>query len=243
MTPVTHGPSPDLSPRLILASPRPPSAARSPPVPRGTRRVGVPPASLHAEGRRVAGRCSLRRYPGRVVALDAAFWAVCLVLVASGATKLADPVHFAASVAELGLTPTRRAAGRPAGELAARATGGVEVLVGLWGLAAGGSPSAVVVAVLYAGFAVVVVAARRRGLSTCGCFGARSGPPSALHVVLNVACAGVAAGAAAVGPAAVADSVEQRGVAGVWWVLAALAGAVAVAALQTSRSAHERRAR
>ena len=57
------------------------------------------------------------------------------------------------------------------------------------------------VAVSYALFAVVVAAALRSGkpISSCGCFGKVDTPPSALHVVLNVVAAGVAAGAVFVG--------------------------------------------
>ena len=64
----------------------------------------------------------------------------------------------------------------------------------------GGRIAALVVAATYAVFTVVVVAARRAGAESCGCFGAVAAPPSTVHVVVNAASAVLALAAAVVGP-------------------------------------------
>lgn len=151
-----------------------------------------------------------------MTAVDALFWAVCLVLVVAGASKLAMPDQVAATLASLGLarrSPRHAAGGRPAGTVAARVVGAVEVAVGLGALVVGGPLLAVAVAAAYAAFAVVVVVARRKGLESCGCFGARSAPPSWVHVGVNVGSAAVALWAAvtAGGPLPAADGLATLG--------------------------------
>ena len=153
--------------------------------------------------------------------MDALFWAVCLVLVVAGASKLSAPTQVAGTLASLGLArPAAR--GRVRGTGAARVVGTVEVALGLGALAVGGPVLAVGVALAYLGFAVVVVLARRRGLESCGCFGARSAPPSWVHVGVNVVSAAVAFVAAGLdgGPVPAADGLEELGGTGV--VVAAL---------------------
>lgn len=127
---------------------------------------------------------------------DVLFWVVCAVLVAAGASKVLDPSSTGATLGALGL---------PGGTTAARVLGGIEVVLGMAGLAVGGRAVAVGVAAAYAAFAVIVAVARRRELPSCGCFGARSAPPSPVHVAVNVVSAVVAAVAAALDPVAVAD--------------------------------------
>lgn len=139
-------------------------------------------------------------------AVDALFWVVCLVLVVAGVAKLTDPEPVATTLAALGVR-------RPG---VARALGVVEVLAAVVAMAVGGRVAAIVVGVLYAGFAVVVVLARRRGLESCGCFGAQSTPPSRLHVAVNAGSAAVAGAAAWVGgPLPVADGLGELGGIGV----------------------------
>ncbi len=147
--------------------------------------------------------------------LDAACWAVCLVLVASGATKVADPAPFAAAVAALGRTRSPR-------PVVATGVGLVEVALGLAALVVGGPWPAALVALAYAAFAAVVLVARRRGLASCGCFGARSGAPSTTHAVINGASAAVAGAAALTDPPALVDGLDGLG------TLAALAVVAAV---------------
>jgi hypothetical protein len=138
-----------------------------------------------------------------VTILDAAFWAVCLVLVASGATKVADPESFATALGSLGIGGPHR--------WIAVIVGLAEIGVGLNALVLGGTLVAALAASAYALFAIVVLVARRRGLASCGCFGARSGPPSMIHAALNLGSAAVCAAAAVVGPAALADGLDGLG--------------------------------
>ncbi|MGI9576843.1 MAG: MauE/DoxX family redox-associated membrane protein [Microthrixaceae bacterium] len=127
--------------------------------------------------------------------LDAAYWVACVVLVVSGATKLFDPTATESTLRELGL-PAPRSVGR--------VLGAAEILLGAGGLLATpgtiAQATAVFVALIYALFALVVVAAYRRGLQDCGCLGVRSRAPTPGHAVLNVGFAAVAAASAAVGP-------------------------------------------
>ena len=148
------------------------------------------------------------RYARPVSVLDGAFWVVSLVLVASGVTKLLDPAPLGAALVELGVLP----AGRPArGALAGRVLGAAEVLIGGAALVVGGRVPAVLVTLSYLLFTVIVVAAWRRGLRSCGCFGASSSPPGPVHVALNVVSTCVAVGAVVAPAPAVADGLDAAG--------------------------------
>ncbi len=61
---------------------------------------------------------------------------------------------------------------------------------------------------------MIVAVARRRELPSCGCFGARSAPPSPVHVAVNAVSAVVAAVAAVAGPVPVADALAGQGIDG-----------------------------
>lgn len=140
--------------------------------------------------------------------MDALFWVTCLVLAVAGASKVVDPSEVATTLSALGL----------GGRRTARLLGAAEVVVAVGAMTFGGRLSAVVVGVAYAAFAVIVVVARRAGLASCGCFGARSAPPSIVHVVVDVASAGIAWVAAANrggGPAPLTDGITSLGWAGV----------------------------
>jgi hypothetical protein len=152
---------------------------------------------------------------------DALFWVVSAVLVAAGVAKVADPAGTAEAFAALGV---------PGGRAAARGVGALEVGLGVAGLSVGGTAVAAGVAAVYVVFAAVVVAARRRGLPSCGCFGARSAPPSPVHAVVDLASAGVAAEAAVGGAAVPTDALAGllAPTAAVVLGLVALAAALAV---------------
>lgn len=174
--------------------------------------------------------------------LDAAFWAVGLVVVASGATKLAEPGSFAEALDALrpgggaGAHDHVAGHGGPSARLRwlAILVGLVELALGLAALAIGGSLVAWAVAAAYAAFTVVVLLARRRGLTTCGCFGARSGAPRGVHAALNAASAVVAAAAALRGPPPVADGLEGlAGPVAVLVVLGVLGAAATVVVVDT----------
>lgn len=142
-----------------------------------------------------------------VTILDGAFWAVSLVLVASGAAKLAEPTAFAEALDGLGIggagasTSLRR--------WTAVGVGLVEVGIGLNALVLGGAVVAALATLAYAAFTVVVLVARGRGLASCGCFGARSGTPTAAHAVINAVSAVICAGAVLVPPPPVSDGLRS----------------------------------
>lgn len=159
--------------------------------------------------------------------LDALFWVTALVMVVAGVSKLQEPLPTGSTLGALGL---------PGGVGAARAVGAAEVALAMGALVVGGPWFAAGVAVLYLAFASVVAAARRRGLPSCGCFGARSAPPGPVHVVVNSVSAVVAAVAAVTGPVPVADGLWSLGAAGVVVAALVLLGAALVVIVDTAGS-------
>jgi hypothetical protein len=148
-----------------------------------------------------------------VVALTAVFQILAIVVAVGGVAKIVAPDAFSTTLATLGA---------PSGRAVARLCGAVEVAIGAGALLAGGRPAAAVLALTYATFALAVVAARRAGAVSCGCFGAASAPPSQVHVVVNAVSAGLAAIALVVGPETLAATLTDQPIAGVPY-LAALA--------------------
>ncbi len=120
------------------------------------------------------------------------FLVTAAILAAGGASKVVRPTSTARAVGEMGL---------PAGPTLVRVGAAAELAIAAGALVGGGRPLAALVAASYAGFAAFVVAALRQGtpLSTCGCFGAADTPPTAIHLVVNLAAAGVAAAVALTG--------------------------------------------
>jgi hypothetical protein len=105
-----------------------------------------------------------------------------LLLVAGGAAKVVRPDTT---------TKALRALGLPVGPLLVRTGAATELAVGLGALTAGGTVAGVLVAVSYATFVVFVTGALVRGtpLATCACFGESDTPPTALHVIVDLALA------------------------------------------------------
>lgn len=168
-----------------------------------------------------------------VTILDGAFWAVSLVLVASGAAKLAEPTAFAEALAGLGIGG-RGGSASSMQRWTAVGVGLVEVGVGLNALVLGGSVIAALAALAYAAFTVVVLVARARGLASCGCFGARSGTPTAAHAAINGASALVCVAATLMAPPPISDGLRSlANTAAVGVVLAVLAAASAIVIADT----------
>lgn len=122
--------------------------------------------------------------------------AAALLLVLAGGVKLREPSAAASFLGALGL---------PASRPLVCAAALVEI-------AAGGSalvwprPAAAAIALLYGLFAALVTLQLRRGISvSCGCLGARTIPPSRVHLTLNLLGAGVGCAAAATPPPAFAS--------------------------------------
>jgi len=117
------------------------------------------------------------------------FLVTALVLVVSGAAKVAAPSSAAAMLSAV--------AGRTVSTAAGRAVGVFEIGLGVAALV-GWRVAAIALGVAYLAFAVVAEVARRRGVPSCGCFGAAEAPPGTTHVALNVASAAIAFAAGAV---------------------------------------------
>ena len=115
-----------------------------------------------------------------------------VVLALGGAFKALEPADTAHALGVVGL---------PASRTLVRVGGALEAILAVGALVTGNPVLAALVAVSYA---ALRRRRRRRAavgqpISSCGCFGKVDTPPSALHVVLNLAAAGVAAGAVFVG--------------------------------------------
>ena len=162
--------------------------------------------------------------------LAGAFWVICLVLIAAGATKLLDPAALARVLGQLHVP---LAAKERSARTIARIIGWVELLLGFAGLVAGGAALAVAIAAAYFGFSVLLIAARRASLTSCGCFGSRSGPPTRLHVALNLGSACVAATAAAFSVPGVADGLSGTLIANAALLVCVLLGTIGILFLET----------
>lgn len=129
-------------------------------------------------------------------------WILAAVLVVSGVVKLTDPASAA---------PGLRALRLPAGPVAAVLLGLVEITIGAMAVALGGVAATVALGVWYLLLALSVLVLLRRGAASCGCFGAGSAPPTALHVVLNAVAGAAALGAAATVPPAAVEVWDELG--------------------------------
>lgn len=140
-----------------------------------------------------------------VSALAGPLHLVALVLVVSGAQKLAVPLPAARAMVSAGL-PVPRQRHR----LVGTSLGVVEAATGLAVFAVPAPATAAWLAVAYVALAGFVVVLRRRDATAgCGCFGAADTPPTTAHVVANVLAAGVALGAVAVGVPDVVDVLDE----------------------------------
>jgi methylamine utilization protein MauE len=119
-------------------------------------------------------------------ALTGPFLAAAGLLCISGVAKLRTPQPASAALGILGF---------PAGPLLVRAAATVELCVGGLALAAGGRAAALVLAVVYAGFAGLTVRLGEQR-AACGCFGAGDAPSGRAQLALSVGLMALAAAAA-----------------------------------------------
>jgi uncharacterized membrane protein YphA (DoxX/SURF4 family) len=157
--------------------------------------------------------------------LTGAFQILAAVIAVGGLTKVAAPDAFTATLRSLGL---------PGGRVAARVSGAVEVLVGVGAVVVGGRVAALVVAATYALFALVVLAARRAGAESCGCFGAVAAPPSTVHVTVNATSAAIALLAAVDGPLGLVDVLSDQPLAGIPYLVTIAIGVWLTVVLDTT---------
>jgi hypothetical protein len=129
-----------------------------------------------------------------VATLAGPFIVTAALLGAGGASKLARPATTAGALRQMGLRV-------PAA--AVRVGAALELAVATAAIVDGARPFAALVAASYLAFAAFVAVALRRGvpLSSCGCFGVADTPPTAVHLAINLAAAGIA-GVVALGWAA-----------------------------------------
>jgi hypothetical protein len=128
-----------------------------------------------------------------VHSLAGPFAAFALLLILAGAAKALRPLPTVRALRSVQL---------PSSILAVRLLGAGEAVLAVLALVTAGPIAAALVAISYASFAAFVFYARARGgtISSCGCFGKADSPPTAAHIVVNLAAA-VTAAAAAVWPA------------------------------------------
>jgi hypothetical protein len=112
------------------------------------------------------------------------------LLVVSGVTKVRDP---RSALGSLRLSGGAAATGM-------RLAGAAEAAVGTAVLVSPTRAATAALALAYCVFAAVVEWQRRQpGVTSCGCLGSRSAPPSRVHTSLDLALAAAAAGAAWLG--------------------------------------------
>jgi len=147
-----------------------------------------------------------------VSVLAGPFTIAAALLAFGGAHKALRPRDTAQALTAVGV----RVPGVPA-HILVRAGGAAEVVVGVGALVTGGAVFAALVAASYALFAGFVVVALRADtpISSCGCFGKVDTPPSVVHVVVDVAFALVAVGAAVVGDVALPDVLADQPLLGI----------------------------
>jgi hypothetical protein len=112
-----------------------------------------------------------------------------LVLAFAGAMKVVDPTMTDGALRALRL---------PSSPLLVRVGAAAELVFGVVAITVGGAAAWWLVAASYLAFAAFVGAALRAGtmVGSCGCFGREETPPHPVHVVVDLALAAVAAGAA-----------------------------------------------
>ena len=150
------------------------------------------------------------------------FTIAAVLLAIGGALKALRPRDTAQALTAVGL---RFPSFFPA-RAAVRVGGAVETVIGVGALLTGGPVFAALVAASYLAFAVFVVVALRSGapISSCGCFGKVDTPPSIVHVVIDLAAAAVAVGAAVVGDVALPDVLGDQPLLGIPFLLLIVIG-------------------
>lgn len=157
-----------------------------------------------------------------MITLEILLVAASLLLVVAGGPKVIDPVPVALLL---------RDAGVRAGRFTGRALGLCELTAGALGLVSGRWWAAAAVALLYVGFAAVLLGAIVRGSDRpCGCFGVGGTPPGPAHVAVDLVFAAGGAWAGLTGARPAWDIASEGDV----WPLAA-AAAVAAGAILTTR--------
>ena len=150
-------------------------------------------------------------------------FAIATVLLAlGGAAKAVRPRDTAQALTAVGIRFPRVLPAR----VVVRVGGAVEAILATAALLVGGPVLCALVALSYLAFAGFVLVALRTGapISSCGCFGKVDTPPSIVHVVLDLAFAGVAATAAFVGDVALPDVLGDQPLLGIPFLMLIVIG-------------------
>jgi hypothetical protein len=149
-------------------------------------------------------------------------FAIASVLLAlGGVAKAFRPSDTAQALVAVGVRFHRSVPSRSV----VRIGGLVEAVIGVAALLTGAPVWCALVAVSYLTFTGFVVALRTGApISSCGCFGKVDTPPSAVHVVLDLAFAGVAGVAAVVGEVALPDVLRDQPLSGLPFLLLLVIG-------------------
>lgn len=141
-----------------------------------------------------------------------------LVLVLAGLGKLRSPKPVSAALKALRL---------PSSEIAVGLIAGAEIVIGVAGAIAGASWMAWVVAGEWALLALVALLLVRQPQVPCGCFGAAGEPASAVHVLVDLAFAGVAVATALAADVTLTEAADEAR--GGWFGVTAAAVLLAIA--------------
>jgi hypothetical protein len=152
-----------------------------------------------------------------VSVLAGPFAIAAVLLAVGGALKAVRPRDTAQALVAVGLRVPRFLPAR----VAVRVGGAVEAGIGVAALLVGGPVLCGLVAASYLAFSVFVLVALRSGapISSCGCFGKVDTPPSIVHVVVDLALAGVAVAAAFTGGVALPDVLADQPLVGIPFLL------------------------
>jgi hypothetical protein len=126
----------------------------------------------------------------------------CVLLIVAGVAKAFRPADTARALGALVPVPVRWL------RTAVRVGSIVEAALGVVAIVLPRPGPALLVALSYVGFAVIVAVARSKGaaISSCGCFGTPDTPATMLHVVVNLA---LAVGAATVALAGASGTIAS----------------------------------
>ena len=150
---------------------------------------------------------------------------------------LAGPLFIAAALLMIAGLPkitepgdtvrATRGVGLPTGDTMVRLLAISELLVGLAVLTVGGAIPALLLTVLYAGFAGFIVLAMTRdgAIASCGCFGKADTPPTYAHLFLNTAAVGVGVASIVVAPRGLVELIGDQPAFGIPFIGFVLVGA------------------
>ena len=144
------------------------------------------------------------------------FFVICEVLLISGIAKVLSPSPTKTAFSAVGL---------PSSLLLVRCLGLIEIIMGLLGILVGGRYLPIVIGGLFAFFTLfILIALRHDQLTTCGCFGATTTPPTVLHAFANLAFMIVAL--LAIGVDGLSDVLGGQRAYGIPFLLSVLLGAL-----------------